>query len=444
MNKLIEFINDRINHYIKSSDVINATPAIVTEVFDGNWATAKLLCNEATYKLRNLSGAVLKVGDSCQVYYKKSLMQSNSYIGAAQPNGGLVYLYLTPKTGAITASSKEIAKLQFVSDSSAVALFSFTGEFKGTEATDIELKIILDEESVNSFSQTLSVDGKETVGVHLPLSDLEVGEHTISVVCNGHCNVVNLAAFVYGTGLTEAEQPVLLPLYRLADNSEDLPLISGEGFIPNALAPDVLAERFVARADTAYIYQDDPMVWSENNSIYVAHGADIRHSVVSKGGDQLAEFTIKFKYSGLQRDSVVTPRYGYEFMYAKDINDTGYLDVMLDEDDNYFVIVLQRGYGAPTLDVSGHNTGTTANGVKFNDIDFDWLANDGEGREFKVCLKDNVVYFYIDDVLFCHQDYHSNKQYETICVGTRYVPHSVYGGYGTPTMKIDNFEIYDE
>lgn len=229
------------------------------------------------------------------------------------------------------------------------------------------------------------------------------------------------------------------PLYKLAGNASGLPLGSGETTIPSI---GTASADFIAKANESNVYNNDPQIWSLNDSIYMAHESDITQTNFPVNDTE--EFTIKYKYSDLQRDAVASPRHGYAFMTAgrKTYGSDGYLDVFLDEDDGVFYIVLSRGDGPPTLDVSGHNTGTSANALKFYDINFAWLQNNGAGREFTICMKNNVLYFYIDGVLYCHQTY--GRKYGQIMLGTRWQPTSPYGGYGTACVKIDNFEIYDK
>lgn len=221
MSNLIEFINDRIRRYAGNSDILNATPAIVESVADNNFASVKLLCNGSVYKLKNLSGATIREGDACQVYYKKALAQTNAYIGAAQPNGGLVYLYLNPATGVITTSSKRIATLQFASGDNAVCFLSFTGEIIGTENGNISLEVTMDGVSVNSFAQTLVVGNKSIVSIHIPIDALSSGVHSISVVCYGHCNVSNIVSFIHGIGLSNTD------IY-MADEGDFIYVIDGD------------------------------------------------------------------------------------------------------------------------------------------------------------------------------------------------------------------------
>ena len=234
------------------------------------------------------------------------------------------------------------------------------------------------------------------------------------------------------------------PIHRMAGDSTDLPLSTGEGYIPDLINPQATdIDQFVAHASDAYKFDKDTQIWSVNNKIQMAHDADIGKYI----NNRPEEFMIKFKYSGLQTDSIIAePDYGYEFMYCGNDSETGRLDIQyyLSYNNWHLVIVLQRGFGPPTLDVTGHTTGTTSNGLYFSDIDFAWLQNNGDGREFTVCLKNGVVYFYIDDVLFCHQDYHTasgqNGRYDKMFIGTRF---TVMGGHLCPTMQVDKFEIYD-
>lgn len=238
---------------------------------------------------------------------------------------------------------------------------------------------------------------------------------------------------------------VVVPIHRMAGDSTDLPLSTGDGHIPDLINPQAIdIDRFIASPSDAYKFDNDTQIWSVNNKIQMAHDASIDKYIKNSP----EEFMIKFKYSGLQMDSIIAaPDCGYEFMHCGNDTESGRLDIQYflpSYNDWHLVIVLQRGFGPPTLDVTGHTTGTTTNGLYFSDIDFEWLQNNGEGREFTVCLKNGVVYFYIDDVLFCHQDYHTGSgkrgQYDRISLGTRF---TVFGGYLCPTMQVDKFEIYD-
>lgn len=235
-------------------------------------------------------------------------------------------------------------------------------------------------------------------------------------------------------------EPGNIPLYKLAGNSDDLPLTEGNGYIPSV--GSVENQDFYARAYAHNLYNDDPQIYSVDNSLYIAHAAAICCDPFDDTPNDFTEFTIKFKFSSLTRDNVYSPRYGYEFMYAgsHDNEGRGTIDIFIDEDNNRFYIVLQRGHGAPTLDVSGYTTGTTSNGLYFSDIDFEWLQNNGDGHDISIVMQNNVIYCYIDNVLFCHQDYYSDTKYEAVSIGTRFDPTF---DYGAACVKVDYFELYD-
>ena len=228
MNELVSYINDRISRFIKKSDILNATPATVISVEEGNWATISILSNGSIYKLKNLSGSPLAEGQSCQVYYKKSLSQNNAYIGAVnsevQPSLSQIISFETTNALGVHSGEKyEISEVSFVCHSLGECYFSFSSSIKGVVDNDIILYLYVDNvETGIVFTQTLSIDYSENVSFYMPIEIRRTGRHTIAIKADGQCNVLNVASYVYGVNLTEPES-------RLPDDYQEVEYLMSTG-----------------------------------------------------------------------------------------------------------------------------------------------------------------------------------------------------------------------
>ena len=234
----------------------------------------------------------------------------------------------------------------------------------------------------------------------------------------------------------------VLPIYRLAGDSASLPIGASTALIPNAINPSDVTEAFYAAGDDGNVFGNSYQVWSDNGCIHMRHSSRIMQYIrETSQSTTLDEFTIKYKYSDLQRDPVRAPSYGYAFMNALDSSDAPRMDLYLDEDDHCFYILLERGSGTiPTIDTSSYSYGTGDSRLKIYDFDFSWLQNNGSGREFVICYKNNVAYLYIDGEQICHQTIRNGYNYAKVNIGTRW---NNYGGFAAANVQIDNFEIYD-
>lgn len=228
MNELVSYINDRISRFIKKSDILNATPATVISVEEGNWATISILSNGSIYKLKNLSGSPLSEGQSCQVYYKKSLSQNNAYIGAVnsevQPSlSQIISFETTNELGVHSGEKYKISEVSFVCHSLGECYFSFSSSIKGIVDNDIILYLYVDNvETGIVFTQTLSIDYSENVSFYMPIEIRRTGKHTIAIKADGQCNVLNVASYVYGVNLTEPES-------RLPDDYQEVEYLMSTG-----------------------------------------------------------------------------------------------------------------------------------------------------------------------------------------------------------------------
>lgn len=207
MNELVSYINDRISRFIKKSDILNATPAIVYEVEDDNWAKVTILSNGAIYRLKNLSGTSLVNGQDCQVYYKKSLSQSTAYIGAAitSENVDLKYVYGESISGSLFEEEREIAEINFtVKNDDTDILISYTIELQGDSLNGLcSFYICVDGDFLDIISkQTINNGEINTVSVTYPIS-INSGIHQIIIYGEGFGVVNDIISFVYGNGVQE-------------------------------------------------------------------------------------------------------------------------------------------------------------------------------------------------------------------------------------------------
>lgn len=229
------------------------------------------------------------------------------------------------------------------------------------------------------------------------------------------------------------------PLYKLSGNSESLPLTgnNNHGSIPSVGGSDI-----AFACDCMALGGDRAQVWSVDEAIFVDYTAGINHALTDADGQPLENFTIIFQYSGLQRTQQQAPKWGYAFMTSYVSGQSNeYFDVWLDEDDGYLYIRLQRSSPEDfVIDTTLYATSVSGNRVGIASMDFEWLQNEGAGRTFKLAVRGGIVYFYIDDELICHQAY--TLHYNYIAIGTRWDPRYSAGGFATPYMRIDKFEIY--
>lgn len=228
MNELVNYINDRVSRFIKKSDILNATPATVISVEDGNWATISILSNGSIYRLKNLSGSPLVEGQSCQVYYKKNLSQNNAYIGAVnseiQPSLSQIISFETiNKLGVHSGEKYKISEVSFICHSLDKCYFSFSSSIKGVVDDDIILYLYVDNvETGIVFTQTLSIDHSENVSFYMPIEIQETGKHTITIKADGQCDVLNVASYVYGVNLTKPDS-------RLPDDYQEVEYLESSG-----------------------------------------------------------------------------------------------------------------------------------------------------------------------------------------------------------------------
>lgn len=228
MNELVNYINDRISRFIKRSDILNATPATVVSIEDGNWATISILSNGSIYRLKNLSGSSLSEGQSCQVYYKKNLSQNNAYIGAAnsetQPSLSQIISFETINgLGVRSGERYKISEVSFICHSLDECYFSFSSSIKGVVDNNIILYLYVDNvETSIVFTQTLSIDHSENVSFYMPIEIQETGRHTITIKADGQCDVLNVASYVYGVNLTKPDS-------RLPDDYQEVEYLESSG-----------------------------------------------------------------------------------------------------------------------------------------------------------------------------------------------------------------------
>lgn len=228
MNELVNYINDRVNRFIKRSDILNATPATVISVEDGNWATISILSNGSIYRLKNLSGSPLAEGQSCQVYYKKNLSQNNAYIGAVnseiQPSLSQIVSFETINNLGVRSGEKyKISEVSFICHSLDKCYFSFSSSIKGVVDNDIILYLYVDNvETGIVFTQTLSIDHSENVSFYMPIEIQATGKHTITIKADGQCDVLNVASYVYGVNLTKPDS-------RLPDDYQEVEYLESSG-----------------------------------------------------------------------------------------------------------------------------------------------------------------------------------------------------------------------
>lgn len=94
MNELVNYINDRVSRFIKKSDILNATPATVISVEDGNWAIISILSNGSIYRLKNLSGSPLAEGKAVKCTIKRTYRKTMLILGRSILKFSQAYLKL--------------------------------------------------------------------------------------------------------------------------------------------------------------------------------------------------------------------------------------------------------------------------------------------------------------------------------------------------------------
>ena len=452
MSELTDYINDRISRFIRKSDVLNTTPAVVFEVEDDNWAKVSILSNGSIYRLKNLSGTPLVDGQDCQVYYKKSLSQSTAYIGAAIPRaqaGTINYLETQNLTGVRSGDKYKISEIKFVCPQDEKCFFSFSSTILGTESNNITLYLYIDNiEQSRTFSQTLAESNTENVSFYLPLGELTKGKHTIFVKGSGSCNIQNVAAFVYGYDISESEIPS--PVYVLPSRSSDIPMRVGA----KSISIDSIGE-----VNTPFIghrkYDDtDDTGMSANiqnltdsvfgNYIYAQEYGGVYHDI-----SIFTEWSAKIRICDFR--SYSTPNKGYDLINTFEnanmrIFYTDYFGEKLyivPQDMVTSPVVYDNPFGFQAFEDDRLRMTTVPDG--YTSI-LDWLRNNKEtagshskGREFWLGVKDGYFYLFIEGYPICKQIY--TKPIDKINVGWLDTRSDRNYIAGTGILK---FEIYDE
>lgn len=85
MADVTEYINDRIDRYMKNTDVIHCTMGRITELPDYSDNKTKyrveIIQSNTNYALTNFTGVQLQTGQHVQVFYKNYLNEKNAWIG---------------------------------------------------------------------------------------------------------------------------------------------------------------------------------------------------------------------------------------------------------------------------------------------------------------------------------------------------------------------------
>ncbi len=453
MSGLTDYINDRISRFIRKSDILNTTPAVVFEVEDDNWAKVSILSNGSIYRLKNLSGTPLVDGQDCQVYYKKSLSQSTAYIGAAIPRaqaGTINYLETQNLTGVRSGDKYKISEIKFVCPQDEKCFFSFSSTILGTESNNITLYLYIDNvEQSRTFSQTLAESNTENISFYLPLGELTKGKHTIFVKGSGSCNIQNVAAFVYGYDISEPEEDP--PIFSMVGNSPNLPMSAGVGTadVPSDgtdSTPFVAHRKYYESADSGMAVnvsnRSDEIF---GNYIEVQHYGGIYHDI-----SELTEWSAKIKIGGLM--SYSTPNRGYDLinsfenynmhifyedywgekiyiipqdMVASPVVYDNPFGFQAFEDDRLRMTTVPSGYS--TIEQWFQNFVTDSHG-----------SNVSQGREFWLGVKDGYLYIYLEGYPICKQTY--SKPISKLNIGWLDMRS---GNDYYSASDIRTFEIYD-
>ena len=90
MADVTEYINDRIDRYMKNTDIIHCTMGRITELPNYDKGETKyrveIIQANTNYALVNFTGSQLQVGQHVKVFYKNYLNERNAWIGESATN----------------------------------------------------------------------------------------------------------------------------------------------------------------------------------------------------------------------------------------------------------------------------------------------------------------------------------------------------------------------
>ena len=203
-------------------------------------------------------------------------------------------------------------------------------------------------------------------------------------------NFFELAKFMKIAKSTTNNKPSLL--YKLPNSSELLPLST----ITSINIPSI------GKSDdpfTAGCLRDSTQeqIYNTSDHITLCYMGYIKHSISA-----LKEWSAVIHLSGFTVPLQGTTDRGYDLVNSGDFHLHLYYYNYF---NSYMEAVLQDGVQSPTIaDNEFTRQYCTLNGDRIRiNVDRTWMQNNGIGRIFKIGVKNNTVYFYIDDVLIGYQ-----------------------------------------
>lgn len=222
------------------------------------------------------------------------------------------------------------------------------------------------------------------------------------------------------------------PLYKLPDSSDLLPLST----ITSINIPSIGKSN---DPFTAGCLRDSSheQIYNIAGHIALCYMGYIKHSIST-----LKEWSVVIHLSGILLPFQGAPDRGFDLVNSGDFHFHLYY---YDYFSSYTEVVLQDGVQSPTI---ANNEFTrqycTLNGDRIRiNVDRKWIQNNGIGRIFKIGVKNNTVYFYIDDTLIGYQA--KTLSIDTINIGEFPQRLQYFGSqYCAFVYDIQDFSIYDK
>ena len=222
------------------------------------------------------------------------------------------------------------------------------------------------------------------------------------------------------------------PLYKLPDSSESLPIRT----ITSINIPSIgkSNDPFIAGC---LLDSSHEQIYNIAGHISLSYMGYIKHSIST-----LEEWSAIIHLSGFIIPMQGLPDRGWDLVNSDNFHFHLYY---YDYYSSYMAIVLQDRVQSPTIaDNEFTRRYCTLNDDRIRiNVDRKWMQNNGIGRIFKIGVKNNTVYFYIDDILIGYQAI--TLSIDTINIGEFPQRLQLFGHqYHAFIYDIQDFSIYDK
>lgn len=222
------------------------------------------------------------------------------------------------------------------------------------------------------------------------------------------------------------------PLYKLPNSSELLPLSTITSINIPSIGKSNVPFTVGCLRDSSH-----EQIYNINGHIVLSYTGYINHDISS-----LNEWSAIIHLSGFIIPMQGLPARGYDIINSADFHFHFY---SYDYYTSYYAVVLQDLVHSPTIaDNEFTRQYCTLDGDRIRiNVNREWMQNNGIGRIFKIGVKNNTVYFYIDDTLIGYQA--KNLSIDSINIGEFPKRFEFFGTqYHSFLYDIQDFSIYDK